>query len=90
MLAKHAAAEGGAHPAMPTVTPKPTAEQTPLDDANRQAAEAFVAFVQGRYDEALATGTRAVEALEGCRGPRRRRRCAAARGRTQVARRKGC
>jgi len=49
--------------------PQPTSPEskpsTPLDDANRTAAEAFVAFVQGRYDDALRLGTEAVAALEG-------------------------
>ncbi len=49
LLAKNAAAEGGSRPAKPDTKPRPAAEQTPLDVANRQAGEAFVAFVQGRY-----------------------------------------
>lgn len=64
LLAKNAAAEGGSRPEEPAAKRDASAEQTPLDDANRQAAEAFVAFVQGRYEEALTIGTGAVEALE--------------------------
>jgi len=64
LLAKNAAAESGSRPAKPDPDPKPAAQQTPLDTANRQAGDAFIAFVQGRYDDALTTGTAAVEALE--------------------------
>ncbi len=50
--------------------PKQPAESTnreapsPIDQANREAAEAFVAFVQGRNEEALNKGTVAVAHLE--------------------------
>ncbi|MBV1857914.1 MAG: CHAT domain-containing protein, partial [Nannocystaceae bacterium] len=64
LLAKNAAAQGGSRPTKPPADSKPGTEQTPVDEANRKAGEAFVAFVQGRYKEALVTGTAAVEALE--------------------------
>ncbi|MCR9159548.1 MAG: CHAT domain-containing protein [bacterium] len=61
ILSKVKAARGEAKP-----EPKPQRAdaQTPLDQANRSAAEAFTAFVQGRYDEALRLGTEAVAQIE--------------------------
>lgn len=61
ILSKVKAARGEAKPAP---QPKPEPKQTPLDQANRVAAEAFLAFVQGRYDEALRLGTDAVARID--------------------------
>ncbi len=64
LLAKNAAAAEGAGAPDADPQPTPAAQQTPLDEANGLAAESFIAFVQGRYDEALAKGTAAVRAIE--------------------------
>ncbi len=61
ILAKVKAARGEANP---KPEPKPEPSDTPIDQANRVAAEAFLAFVQGRYDDALQLGTDAVAKLE--------------------------
>lgn len=61
ILAKVKAARGEAKP---KPEPKPEPKDAPIDQANRVAAEAFLAFVQGRYDEALRLGTDAVQTLE--------------------------
>ncbi len=50
--------------ARPPAQAQDAAPKSPTDAANEQAAEAFIAFVQGRYDEALIKGSAAVERLE--------------------------
>lgn len=59
ILSKVKAARGEAKP-----EPQPEPRHTPLDEANRLAAEAYQAFFLGRYDEALRLGTDAVVELE--------------------------
>lgn len=62
LAAKYRAATAQTKPDEPPSTPAPA--ETPLDDANRIAGEGFIAFVQGRYDDALRLGTEAVAKLE--------------------------
>ena len=67
LLANLVAAKKAKEPAAepePQPQPEPEPQVSPLDAANRMATEAFVAFVQGRYDEAREMGQAAVNELE--------------------------